>query len=248
MSAQLVKATPADQNVLLVGNPAINVVAPLVAANVGYDVAKDFVAIGMTTRYDFAVAVGPAVPVKEARHLLAWLRANPDKANFGVPATGSLPHFFSLMIGKEARIPVQVVGYRGSAPLATDLIGGQIPVAVDTLDALLPLQEAGKLRILAVGAPSRLKDLPDMPTLKESGLNLVADGWNALYAPANMPVAKQQLLSKAIEEALRDPAMQARFRAAKMEPFAASQAQSIRFLNDYRARWEPVIKASGFKE
>jgi tripartite-type tricarboxylate transporter receptor subunit TctC len=248
LSAQLVKATPPDQNVLLIGNPAINVVAPLVAQNVGYDPLKDFVPVSMVTRYDFAVAVGPAVPVREFTHLLAWLRANPEKANFGVPATGSLPHFFALMIGDAAKVKAEVVGYRGSAPLATDLLGGQVPVAVDTLDALLPLHEAGKLRILAVGSEARLPGAPSLPTLKESGLPVVADGWSVLFAPASMPAAEVQAIAREVEAAMRDPALQQRFRASKMEPTSTSQQQTARMLEAYRAKWEPVIRASGFRE
>jgi tripartite-type tricarboxylate transporter receptor subunit TctC len=248
LSAQVVKATPADQNVLLVANPAIDVVAPLVAANVGYDPQRDFVPVSMMTRYDFAVAVGPAVPVRELSHLLAWLRANPEKANFGVPATGSLPHFFALMIGDAAAIKAQVVGYRGSAPLATDLLGGQIPVAVDTFDSLIGLHESGKLRILAVGANARLADAPALPTMKESGLPLVADGWNALLAPASMPQPKVQLIARAVEASMKEPALQEKFRANRMIPVSASQAQTARLLAEYRAKWEPVVKASGFRE
>jgi tripartite-type tricarboxylate transporter receptor subunit TctC len=248
ISAQYVKTTPADQNVLLVANPAIDVVAPLVAANVGYDPQRDFVPVSMITRYDFAVAVGQAVPVREMSHLLAWLRANPEQANFGVPATGSLPHFFALMIGDAAAIKAQVIGYRGSAPLATDLIGGQIPVAVDTFDALIGLHEAGKVRILAVGANARLADAPTIPTIKESGLALVADGWNALLAPASMSTANVQLIARAVEASMKEPALNEKLRAAKMIPVSASQAQTMRTLADYRAKWEPVIKASGFRE
>jgi tripartite-type tricarboxylate transporter receptor subunit TctC len=248
LSAQQVKAVGPDQNVLLAGNPAIHVVAPLVASNVGYDPNRDFTPVSMMTRYDFAVAVGAAVPVREFTHLIAWLKANPEKANFGVPATGSLPHFFALMIGEAAGLKAQVIGYRGSAPLATDLLGGQIPVAVDTLDSLIPLHEAGKLRILAVGSSARLPEAPTLPTLKESGLPLVADGWNALFAPASMPAAKVQVIARAVEAAMRDPALQAKFRATRMTPVAASQAQTIKLLADFRSKWEPVVKSSGFRE
>ncbi len=248
LSAQAVKATPPDQLVLLAGNPAIHVVAPLVANNVGYDPARDFVPVSMITRYDFAVAVGAAVPVREFRHLLAWLKANPEKANFGVPATGSLPHFFALMIAQAAQLKPAVIGYRGSAPLATDLIGGQIPVAVDTLDSLIPLHESGRVRILAVGADARLADFPQLPTLKESGLPLVADGWNTLFAPASMPPDKVARLASAVQAAMADPGLQAKFRAARMVPVSASAAQTRQWLAQYQARWEPVIKASGFRE
>ena len=248
ISAQAVKATPADQNVVLMGNPAINVVAPLVFSNVGYDQYRDFVPVSQVTQYDFGVAVGPAVPVREFNHLLAWLRANPNQANFGVPATGSLPHFFALMVADAAKVSAQVVGYRGSAPLATDLLGGQVPVAVDTLDSLVPLHQAGKLRILAVGAGKRSPETFDLPTLKESGIDVVADGWNVMFAPASMPAAKVALIGKAVEQAMRTPALQAKFRAGNMTPVASSPAQTAKMLDAYRAKWEPVVKASGIKQ
>src|SRR5205085_2214597 len=106
---------------------ATTVVAPLVFKDNGYDPEKDFVPVAHVNDYEFGVAVGPAVPVRELTHLVAWLRANPNQANFGVPATGSLPHFFALMMGEKANVKAQVIGYRGSAPLISDVVGGQDP-------------------------------------------------------------------------------------------------------------------------
>ena len=129
---------PADANVLLLVNPALMVVAPKVFKANGYDPDKDYQPLSVITTYQFAVAVGAAVPVREYRHMLAWLQANPEKASIGVPATGSLPHFFALMLTEQARARAEVIGYKGSAPLSTDLIGGHIPVAIDTFESLLP--------------------------------------------------------------------------------------------------------------
>ena len=248
LSAQLVKATPPGENVLMAGNPAINVVAPLVTKSAGYDQYKDFVPVSQITVYEFAVAVAPGVPVQDTAQLVAWLKANPSKANFGVPATGSLPHFFSLMLADAAKVQAQVVGYRGSAPLATDLIGGQVPVAVDTLDSLLPLHESGKVRIVAIGGARRAPEAPEIPTLKEGGLELVADGWNTLFAPATMPAERVRMLAQAVHDAMKSPELQAKFRAGKMTPVAVSQEDTVRGLAAYRAKWEPVIRASGFQE
>jgi tripartite-type tricarboxylate transporter receptor subunit TctC len=132
------------------------------------------------------------VPVREFTHLVAWLKANPEKANFGVPATGSLPHFFALMIGEAVGLKPQIIGYRGSGPLATDLLGGQIPVAVDTLETLLPLHEAGKLRILAVGAAARLAEAQEVPTFRESGFPWSPTAGTPFFAPASMPAGQGQ--------------------------------------------------------
>ena len=248
VAAQSFRNTPADETALMIGNPAINVVAPLVFKNVGYDPATDFVPVAQVSRYEFGIAVGTAVPVKEFGHLLAWLRANPEQANFGVPATGSLPHFFALMLADAAQVKPQVVGYRGSAPLLTDLIGGQIPVAVDTLDTLLPQHEGGKLRILAIGGTQRAPELPKVPTLKEAGINVVADGWNAFFAPATMPAARVRELGKTIETIMKSPAMQKKFRDANMEPVAAGPEATAKMIAAFKVKWEPVVKAAGIQQ
>lgn len=247
LSAQAVKSAPANQPTLLLANPAVMVVAPLVFPDSGYDPARDFRPVSMVNSYEFGVAVASAVPVRELPHLIAWLRANPEKANFGVPATGSLPHFFGLMVGDAAKVRSEVVGYRGSAPLLNDLLGGQIPVAFDTLDSLLPQHEAGKIRILAVSGAQRNPLAKDIPTFKDGGLNIVATGWNTFFAPMSMPKAQAEKLAGLIVEVMKDPDTQRKFEAAKMEPVVATMAQTEAMLKAYRAQWAPVVQRSGFK-
>ena len=248
LAAQQVKATPPGQHVLMIANPAVMVVAPLVFKDNGYDAERDFVPVSQVNNYDFAVSVAGAVPVRELSHLVAWLRANPDKANFGVPATGSLPHFVALMLAEKAGVKAQVIGYRGSAPLITDLIGGQVPVSVDTLDTVLPQHEGGKLRILAIGGARRVPELPNVPTLKEAGLDVVADGWNAFFAPVSMPAARVRELGNAIEAIMKSPEMQKKFRDANMEPVAAGPEATAKMIAAYRAKWEPVVKAANIQQ
>lgn len=247
LAAQQVKATPAGQSVLMLANPAVMVVAPLVFKDNGYDAERDFTPVSQVNDYEFGLAVATAVPVRELSHLLAWLRSNPEKANFGVPATGSLPHFFALMTAEKAGVQAQVVGYRGSAPLLTDLIGGQVPVAFDTLDTLLPQAEAGKLRILATSGAKRSPWSPAVPTFKEAGLNLVATGWNTFFAPATMPKDKVERLATAIREVMQDPDTQRKFTDAKMTPIVSTQAQTVAMLKAYRAQWAPVVQKSGYQ-
>jgi len=247
LAAQQVKATPPGQHVLMVANPAVMVVAPLVFRDNGYEPERDFVPVSHVNDYDFAVSVGAAVPVRELPHLVAWLRANPAQANFGVPATGSLPHFVALMIAEKAGVQAQVVGYRGSAPLITDLIGGQVPVSIDTLETVLPQHEAGKVRILASSGAQRAAISPGVPTFREAGLPLVATGWNAFFAPASMPAAAVQRYAAAITEVMKDPDTQRKFLAAQMTPVVATQAQTRAMLDAYRAQWAPVVQKSGYQ-
>jgi tripartite-type tricarboxylate transporter receptor subunit TctC len=240
---QLAAAT--DPNVLVVANPALMVVAPLVYKNNGYEPERDFSPLSQISRYEFAVAVGPAVPVREIRHLLAWMRANPEKSNLGVPASGSLPHFFGLMLGQAAATPVNVVPYKGSAPMSTELIGGHLPMAVDTLDTLLPLHEGGKLRILATSGDRRA--VPAIATFKESGLDISAEGWNVVFAKATMPPAQADRLAAEIATAMAAPALQRAFRDAKAEPVVATRAQTRTTLEAFKARWVPVIQKAGLQ-
>ena len=247
LAAQQLKNAPASQNVLMLANPAIMVVAPLVFKDNGYDADKDFQPVSQVSDYEFGLAVAQAVPVKQLSHLLAWLRANPAQANFGVPATGSLPHFFALMTAEKAGVQAQVIGYRGSGPLLTDLIGGQVPVAFDTLDTLLPQFEAGKLRILATSGAKRSPWSTAVPTFKEAGLDLVATGWNTFFAPASMPKDKVERLATAIRDVMQDPDTQRKFADAKMTPVVSTQVQTVAMLKAYRAQWAPVVQKSGYQ-
>lgn len=247
VAAQYVKNAPASQPMLLLANPAVMVVAPLVVSDLGYDADKDFVPVSEVNSYVFGVAVSSAVPVKEMQHLLAWLKANPAKANIGVPATGSLPHFFALMLGQQAGVQAEAVGYKGSSPLLTDLMGGQVPVAVDTLDTLVQQHNAGKLRILAVSGDARNAAVPQVPTLKEAGVNLAAAGWNTFFAPKAMPAAQVQRYGDAIQKVMKDPEVHKQFAANYLDPVVSNMAQTQQRLVAYKQQWAPVIQASGYK-
>jgi len=247
LAAQQVKATPAGQNVIMLANPAVMVVAPLVFKDNGYDPDKDFVPVSYVNDYEFALAVAAAVPVRELSHLIAWMRANPSQANVGVPATGSLPHFFALMLGEKAKVKTEVIGYRGSGPLMTDLMGGQVPIAVDTFDTIVPQHEAGKLRVLAISGARRSAFAPDVPTFKEAGLDLVATGWNTFFAPATMPRDKVARIAQAIREVMQDPDTQRKFKDARLVPVVSTAAQTATMLRAYSAQWAPVVQKSGYQ-
>lgn len=236
-------AAPADTNALLLVNPALMVVAPLVYKNNGYEPDKDYQPVSVVTTYEMAVAVSAAVPVREFRHMMAWMKANPEKSNIGVPATGSLPHFFALMMADKAQATSQVVGYKGSAPLTTDLIGGHIPVAIDAYETMIPQHEGGKLRILATSGDKRID--PSIPTLKESGLDIVAEGWNVFVAKTSMPADKVTRLSQTIAEIMATPAMREKFAAMKAVPVSMDRAKSKAMIDTFRKVWVPSIEKAG---
>ena len=245
LAMQNIKRMPADANVLVIANPALITVAPLVFKSTGYDPDADFQALSQVSIYEFGVAVGTAVPVREFPHMMAWIKANPEKANFGVPATGSLPHFFALMVNKATNTNSPVIGYKGSAPLNTDLMGGHVPVAIDTVDTMLPLHIAGKIKIL--GTSGEKRSVPTIPTLKESGFNIAATGWNVIFAKSSMPADKAARIAKEVAAIMQMPAVRDKFINAKAEPISSTQQQTKDMLSKFKAQWQPVIQQSGLK-
>ncbi|KPU90809.1 ABC transporter substrate-binding protein [Variovorax paradoxus] len=246
LAAKQLRRAAATENVLMLGNPAVMVVAPLVIKDAGYDPDKDFVPVTQVSSYDFALAVGQKLQLDRAMFLVGRLWAHPEEAVFGVPATGSLPHFFGLMVGDALSVQPQIKGYGGSAPLAADLTGGSLPIAIDTLDSLYAQHVAGKIRILAVSGKKRASFAPSLPTFREAGMKIDADGWNTFFAPSSMPPAKVQLLAAKIREVMQDPGLQKAADALYITPVVSSNAETVQMLKAYRQQWEPVVRRSGF--
>ncbi len=245
LAMQQVKRMPNDANVLVLVNPALMVIAPLVYSNNGYDPDADFTPVSQVSRYEMAVAVNATHEAKSMGELVRWLKDAKNKPSFGVPATGSIPHFFALMVAQAAATDVPVIGYKGSAPLANDLLGGHIPVAIDALDSVLPQHEGGKLRILATSGGSRI--VPTIATLKEQGLNLEAAGWNTFYAKSTMSADRVARLSREISALMATAAVREKLAALKTEPVSANQEQTRATLAAFKSQWVPVVQKAGLK-
>lgn len=246
IAAQHVKNAGPNENMLLLGNPAVMVVAPLVFESLAYDAVKDFQPVSMVTEYGFGVAVSADSPIKDMQGLIEWAKSNPDKFNIGVPATGSLPHFFGLMLSKQIGAEGQIIGYRGSAPVITDLIGGAVPVAIDTLDVLTRQHQGKRIRILATSGQERETALPDVPTFKQTGVDLQASGWNTFFASSAMPKDKADMLGEAVKSVTADASVRKTLQENDLIPVSANAQETGKLVEAFRAQWAPVVKASGF--
>ncbi len=247
VAAQLVKGQNPAQDTLMLGNPAVMLVAPLVFKNLPYDAYADFKPVSMVTQYGFGVAVSADSPIQSLAELIAWVKENPQEFNVGVPATGSLPHFFALMLAEHIGQPVQVIGYRGSAPVLTDLMGGTLHIAIDTLDVLTRQHLGERIRILATSGQAREPDLPKVPTFIQSGIDLSAAGWNTFFAPATMADDKVAALGGVIREIMADPGVQKTLLDGDLIPVVADAAQTADAIAEFRAQWDPVIRDSGYQ-
>jgi tripartite-type tricarboxylate transporter receptor subunit TctC len=211
-----------------------------------YDPIKDFAPISQVATFDFGIAVNPQLGVSSLKELVAWCKANPTKANFGIPATGSLPHFLGIMFGRAAGIDLKQVAYRGSAAALKDLIAGHIPMLVTTTSDLVQNHKAGKIRALATSDKQRSPYLPDVPTFREAGYELQATSWYAMFAPAKTPRELIDRYSKVIAAAVQAPDVSAKLRAFGLTPTGTTAAELAKIQKDDAALWGPAVKASGF--
>ena len=247
IAAQAVKDAAPDGNALMLVPMAVMVVQPVVFKSIKYDTTKDFTPIGNAATFPLALATGPATPAKNMTELVAWIKANPNLANYGSPATGSLPHFLGEMLGQAAGVKMQHVPFQGGAPLMTALLGGQLPMGFDTPLEFAENHRAGKLRIQAVSSAQRMTQFPDVPTLRESGINIEATGWFGVFGPAGMPAARTDALSAAVQAALRQADVMTKLSNLGLLASPESSAEMARRMAADKARWEPVIKATGFQ-
>lgn len=243
---EIKKAAPDGQTVVLSPSGAL-VIQPWLYSNLGYDPIKDFTPISRVTTFDFAVTAGPGAPAGDLKAVMAWMKANPGKANYATSGAGTVPHFAGLLLGQAAGVPMTHVAYRGGAPAAQDLIGGQVPLMVDTASETIEHHKAGKVRILAVTGDARARALPDVPTLKESGINIAADAFFGLYGPAGMAPDVVARIDRAVADALKAPDVQDKIYGFGLVPNHANAAALSATQAEHLKRWEAPIKASGFK-
>jgi tripartite-type tricarboxylate transporter receptor subunit TctC len=247
IGAQAVKDAPPDGATLLFAAAAQFTLQPHVLANLGYDPLADFVPISRIVKFDQALVVNGQVPARSIKELAAWLKTNPDKAAFGSPGAGTGAHFAALEFGRTFGVPVRHVPYRGTPAALPDLLAGRLPIYVASAAELIEHHKSGGIRILATAGAVRSPMLADVPTLKESGVDIQAPGWFAFYAPAKIPAAMKERLEKEISAAANSPAIRARIEALGFQPTDTTARDLERVQRVEFDAWAAVVKASGFK-
>ena len=210
-----------------------------------YDPVKDFTPIGRVCVVDYALTTGPATPAKTVAEYLQWAQNPSNKAAYGSPGAGTIPHFIGQGLVQKTRTDMVHVPYKGSALTMVDLMAGNLSLGVSPLPDAVEHHRNGRVRVLATTGSQRNPVLPDVPTLKESGIDLVVDGWYGIYGPAGMADAPWQALTRALEVAITKQAdffHKNAMRGAYLKPEALAQLQRTE-----AAQWEPWVKASGFK-
>ena len=171
----------------------------------------------MVGAYPVGIAVGPMTPAKTLAEFVAWAKSNPKQAAFGTPGNGNIPHFTGILFARAAGIDLENVPYKGSQPAIADTMGGQVAAVVTTLGDFITQARAGKVRILAHASNQRSPIAPEVPTFKEQGFNIEANGWYGLFAPAGTPPAVVERASRLVAQVQQTPAVRSRMEGFSLE-------------------------------
>jgi tripartite-type tricarboxylate transporter receptor subunit TctC len=248
LAVDYVKNADPDGSVMLFTPDFPMTLYPHSFKSLNYDPLKDFTPVGPATTSMLSYNVGPAVPasVKTLGDFVQWCKANPDKVSYGTTSPGATPHFAGVMLSNESKVKMTPVHYKGGAPALQDVVGGHIPMSVNPLSEALPLHQGGTIRALAVTGAKRSQFMPDVPTAKEAGYDVVVESWLGVFLPPKTPSDVVNALSAAMKSASQSATMKdslAKF--ASVSTFQTPE-QFVQTIKDDLKRWGPVVKASGF--
>ncbi|MFC5496888.1 Bug family tripartite tricarboxylate transporter substrate binding protein [Caenimonas terrae] len=221
---------------------------PHIYNKLDYDPVADFTPIAGVSAFDVAVATGPMVGASTLAQMVEWARARkPGDAVFGsAPGNGSLSHFVGLSIALATSTPMTHVAYKDSGVGIIDLAGGRLPIMITGLSPLVEMHKAGRIRILAVSGDTRSPLVPEVPTLREAGVNVSSTTSTGVFGPRGMPPDMVRRYHAAIVPMLANPAIKDRLAAQGMTPWPATGAQLAASLAEERKRFEVLVKASGY--
>ena len=247
IGSKAVASADPDGYTLLFGSSGSLGVAPALYASLGLDPVKSFAPVASVSLLPHVVVVPASVPAKTVQEFVAYAKANPGKLNFGA-GLGTPPHLLGALFKSKAGIDITYVPYKGAAQSVTDLLGGQTHFTIDGTLILMPHIKAGKLRALAVGRPQRWHELPEVPTMTESGYpDFTIDAWTGVVAPAGTPPQIIEKLNGAVNAGLLSPETEtamARFssitKVGTPEEFAA-------FIAAEAPRWAAMVKLADAK-
>jgi tripartite-type tricarboxylate transporter receptor subunit TctC len=223
------------------------VVAPAMYKNLDFDPLKAFVPVAYVAGSHWVTVAPVTLPVRNMVEFIAYARANPGKLNFGF-GQGTAPQLVGEWLKRERSLDMGSVPYRGGMQAVTDMMGGSIHLNIGTASTLVPLIRDGKIRAISVWGPTRLPELPEVPTMIESGFpGLSLFFWSGLWAPAGTPAAIVNRLNAETNAALRSDEMKAAMQRLGIETMLGSPQDFAAFIADETPKWARIVEASGVK-
>ena len=248
IGADMVAKSAPDGYTLLMATVSTHAINPGLYSKMPYDPVRDFAPVAQIGVTPTMLGVHPSVPVNDIKSLVALVKQNPGKYTYGSSGLGSILHLCGEQFKAAAGgLNIVHVPYRGSSPMMKDLVGGQISLAFDATPSAGPQVETGAIRALGGGMATRLRTMPNLPTLQEQGLKgFECYTWNAILAPAGTPASIVDKLADAIKKGLDDPAVFKRLQEAGVDPtLGRGPKKTAEFIKAELAKWAPIIKMSG---
>ena len=221
---------------------------PTLFPKMPYNTERDFIPVSLLAGSSYILLTHPSMPVKNVRELITFARTQAGRINFASGGPASLPHLSGELFNLMAGVVLVHVPYKGSAPAATAVLGGEVPLLFSNLLGVMPFVQAGRFRALGVTGLKRVSSAPDVPTIAEAGLpGYEVTGWYGLVVPANTPKEIVARLSAQTAAAMRAPEVVKRFSSEGAEPVGSTPEVFAEVIARDTAKWAKVIKASGAK-
>ena len=247
IAADFVAQSAPDGYTLLMAAMPVLAILPTITKT-KFDATRDFVPISIVGSNPFVMAISSSVPAKNVREFVAYAKKNDGKLNFASGGSGSVSHLSPVLFLKRAGVNMTHISYKGGGPAVADLLGGQVQMYFGNLSELAPHADGGKIRIIAVSSLERAKQIPDVPTLAESGYpGFKTLTWNGLVAPAGTPPAIVNRVAEAVQSAVSKPEMRARLWQLGVDAIGNTSAQFADTLRADSATWAEAAKASNLK-
>jgi tripartite-type tricarboxylate transporter receptor subunit TctC len=247
IGADLVAKAPPDGYTLLLASQT-NAISATLYRNLPFDPIEDFAPISLIGREPGVLVVNPAVPVKTVQEFIAYVKERPDQVDYASSGNGSGQHLFAALLASMTGMKMNHIPYKGSGQATTDLLGGQVTMSIPGTAGMVGHIKAGKLRALAVTGATRSPQLPDVPTLLESGVSgYEAYVWMGLLAPKGTPAAILDRLYRELVVVLATPEVRNYMATAGIEIVGSTPAEFGRFFRSEKDRWAKVVRETGAK-
>jgi tripartite-type tricarboxylate transporter receptor subunit TctC len=245
LAARAVASSLPDGYTLLAATAGSLAISPQLYKKSGFDPIKDFTAVAMVSSAPLVIAINPKIPASTVKELVAYTKANPGKLNYGA-VIGTPPHMVGEMFKHVTGADIVFVPYKSAAQAATDVLAGQMNMTFEGTTAIVPHVKSGAVRALAVTSPTRIPEIPDVPTMDELGyLGMPPDSWQAIVAPAGTPTDIVARINKVVNDGLANPQFRDKIIELGGTPEPRSVADFAAYIPAQYKRWSEVIRITG---
>jgi tripartite-type tricarboxylate transporter receptor subunit TctC len=234
-----------DGYTLLVGTVSSNAINAALYSRLTYDLDRDFQPVSRLVRFPNLLLVSPRIPAHSVNDLIAYLRANPGKVNYGSSGIGTSSHLSVVMFALATGTQMTHIPYRSTGEVVNSMLGGSIDLGIDSMTTTISFAQSGAVRALAVTTPQRNRSTPELPTIGETLPGYEATAWQGLFAPAGTPRPIVDRLAAAVKSILERPDVTAQLTAVGAEPAPLPPDEFVAFGRAERAKWKEVVRLSG---